>query len=42
MKVWYVPEGIANIFLMNELEKTYRITYNSWEGYLWCIPKMDQ
>jgi hypothetical protein len=23
MKVWYIPEGIANIFLMNELEKKY-------------------
>ena len=33
MKVWYIPEGIANIFSMNKLEKKYRITYNSWEGY---------
>ncbi len=33
MKVWYIPEGIANIFSMNELKKKYRITYDSWEGY---------
>ena len=33
MKVWYIPEGIANIFSMNELEKKYRITYDSREGY---------
>ena len=33
MKAWYIPEGIANIFSMNELEKKYRITYDSWEGY---------
>ena len=33
MKVWYIPEGIANIFSMNELEKIYRITYDSREGY---------
>ncbi len=32
MSVWYIPEGIANIFSMNELEKKYWITYNSWEG----------
>jgi hypothetical protein len=33
MSVWYIPEGIANIFSMNKLEKKYWITYNSWEGY---------
>jgi hypothetical protein len=33
MSMWYIPEGIANIFLMNKLEKKYQITYNSWEGY---------
>ncbi len=33
LKVWYVPNGIANIFSMHELEKYYRITYNSWLGY---------
>ena len=27
-----MPEGIANIFSMPELEKSYRITYDSWEG----------
>ena len=34
MKSWYISDGIASIFLMNELEKKYRITYNngSWEG----------
>ena len=31
--MWYMPEGIANIFSMPELEKQYRITYDSWEGY---------
>jgi hypothetical protein len=31
--VWYIPNGIANIFLMHELEKHYRITYDSWEGF---------
>jgi hypothetical protein len=33
LKVWYVPEGIANIFSMHELECLYRITYDSWDGY---------
>jgi hypothetical protein len=33
LKVWYLPDGIANIFLVHELEKLYRITYNSWQGY---------
>jgi hypothetical protein len=33
MSVWYIPEGIADIFSMNELEKKHRITYDSWEGY---------
>ncbi len=33
MNVWYIPEGITNIFLMNKLESKYRITYNSWQGY---------
>jgi hypothetical protein len=33
LKVWYVPNRIANIFLMHELEKYYRITYDSWLGY---------
>jgi len=38
MKVWYIPAGIANIFWMNELEKKYRITYDSWEGY-YVVPQ---
>jgi hypothetical protein len=33
LKVWYLPKGIANIFLMYELEKLSRITYNSWMGH---------
>ncbi len=33
LKVWYIPDGIANIFSMHELEKMYCITYNSWDGY---------
>ncbi len=33
LKVWYLPSSIANIFLMHKLEKLYRITYDSWEGY---------
>ena len=27
------PNEIANIFLMHELKKHYRITYDSWEGH---------
>jgi hypothetical protein len=30
---WYIPKGIANIFSINELEKRYCITYDSWQGY---------
>jgi hypothetical protein len=33
LKVWYLPGGIANIFLMHKLEKLYWITYDSWEGH---------
>ena len=33
LKVWYLPGGTANIFLMHELERSYCITYNSWDGY---------
>ncbi len=33
LKVWYIPNRIANIFSMHELEKQYRITYDSWVGY---------
>ena len=33
LKVWYLPDGIANIYSMHELEQFYRITYDSWEGY---------
>ncbi len=33
LKVWWVPNGLANLFSMHELEKLYRITYDSWEGY---------
>ncbi len=31
--MWYVPEGIANIFSMHELKRLYRITYDSWDRY---------
>ncbi len=31
--VWYVPNGIANIFSMHELEQQHCITYDSWVGY---------
>jgi hypothetical protein len=33
LNVWYLPDGMANIFSMHELEKMYRITYDSWEGF---------
>jgi hypothetical protein len=33
LKVWYLPDGTANIILMHELESLYRITYDSWAGY---------
>ena len=29
LKVWYLPDGIANIILMHKLELLYRITYDS-------------
>jgi hypothetical protein len=35
MNVCYIPNKIANIFSMHKLEKCYRITYDSWEGY--CV-----
>ncbi len=33
MNIWFIQQGIANIFLMNELEKKYQIMHNSWQGY---------
>jgi hypothetical protein len=33
VSAWYLPNGIANIFSMHELEKLYRITYDSWKGF---------
>ncbi len=33
LKVWHLLEGITNIFSMHELEKLYRITYDSWMGH---------
>ncbi len=33
LNVWYLPDGITNIFSMHELKKMYRITYDSWEGF---------
>ncbi len=31
--VWYLSNSIANFFFMQKLKKTYRITYDSWEGF---------
>ncbi len=45
LKVWYLPEGIANIFLMHELEKLYPITYDSWMGHYGitlCTPPRER
>ena len=40
LSAWYLPDGIANILSMHELEKMYRITYDSWEGfYVVHIPR---
>ena len=33
LSAWYLPDGIANIFSMHELEKLYRIMYDIWEGF---------
>jgi hypothetical protein len=33
LNVWYILNGIANIFSMHKLEKHYQITYGSWEGF---------
>ncbi len=33
LKVWHLPDGIANIIFMHELEENYRITYDSWARY---------
>ncbi len=33
LSTWYLPDGIANNLSMHELEKLYRITYDSWEGF---------
>ena len=33
LKVWYLPDGIANIISMHKLESLYPITYDSWAGY---------
>ena len=40
LKVWYLPDGIANIISMHELESLYRITYDSWVGY--CVVHMPK
>jgi hypothetical protein len=37
LKVWYLPDGIANIISMHELEEMYRITYGSWAGVLCSV-----
>jgi hypothetical protein len=33
LKVWYLPDGIVNIISMHELERSYSITYDSWDNY---------
>jgi hypothetical protein len=33
LKVWYLPDSIANIISMHELEGMNCITYDSWQGY---------
>ncbi len=33
ISAWYIPEWIANIFLVYEIEKKHQIMYNIWEGY---------
>ncbi len=33
MTMLFISEGIANLFSMSKLNKKYRITYDSWEGY---------
>ncbi len=33
INAWYIPEGIADICSMHELEKKHRIPYDSWQGY---------
>jgi hypothetical protein len=42
MKVWYIPEGIANIFSMNKLKNNIASPTTVGKGTMWCIPKMDQ
>ena len=33
LNAWYLPDGIANILSMHELDKMYRITYDSWKRF---------
>jgi hypothetical protein len=33
LNAWYLSDKIANILSMHKLEKMYRITYDSWEGF---------
>ena len=33
MRAWHLPDSIANILSQSELERHYRVTYDSWEGY---------
>ncbi len=33
LNVWYISDGIANTFSMHELQKMYRVTYDSLDGY---------
>jgi hypothetical protein len=36
-EVWYVPNAIKNIFSLSEMEKKYRITYNSSKEKLFIV-----
>ena len=42
LQVLNMPEGITNIFFIPELEKLYRITYDSWEGYYIVYTNHDE
>ncbi len=50
MKVWHLPNKIANIIFVYELKKFYCITYNSWEGFyivhtvqgMWSFTRMNR
>jgi len=42
-RVWYDPKAMTNIFAFHEMEKYYRITYDSnKENFLWYTWKMEK